>query len=64
MCRDEEKIEGGSSSQISPDFLPQNGTNVYVYGNTTVNDMHNVNTMVNDMHNVTWFKDGLEWTFT
>ncbi len=40
MCRDEGRIEGRSFTQISPDFLPQDRMDVYVYGDAVVGDMH------------------------
>ncbi len=35
-------VGGEFSSQMSPDFLPQDWMDVYVYGDTVDNDMHNV----------------------
>ncbi len=37
-----EVIRGKSFSQINPNFLSQDQMDVYVYGNATVNNMHNI----------------------
>ncbi len=42
MCSGEKWNGGGSSSRMSPDFLPQEQMHIYVYENAVGNDMHNI----------------------
>ncbi len=50
-------IGGGSSSQMSPDFLPQDWLDVY--GDAVVNDMHNVMLFRGSV--LWWFHYGPGW---